>query len=156
LAPQAPHFLRQSAPVQAGIDTGLVAEILDAPLLDPTEADPAPEDPRIVPYGASVEGRVSNTHEALRYSLVARADDAPGTDTGDLGPVYLSTGPVTEDVTIQVRATRDFAAGVERKPDARMLATKLHLKVTADPAPSVSATPSIVDHGRGATVRVGP
>ena len=157
--PQSPRFLDETAPVEVGLDLTLVIEIasfttpgaqapMPAPLLDAAIANPRPSDARIVPFGALVNVRVNNSQEGVQYSLILDGQDAGGAGvTGDLAAIILSTGPMSEDTVIQVRATKN--------PEAEPLKAELYLKVTANPALAVSVDSSpIVDYLRDATVTV--
>jgi hypothetical protein len=152
--PQAPRYLDESAPVKVGIDTQLVIEILQAPLLDATNANPQPADARIVTYGTSVDVRVNNSQEGVQYSLILNGADAKQSITGDLGAVVLSTGPMYEDSVIQVRATKAFLATQNRGTQTTPLDAKLYLKVSANPALAVSAAPVPLEYRRDATITI--
>ncbi len=157
LAPQAPRFLDESAPVKVGIDTGLVIEILNAPPLDPAKPDPRPSDPRIVSYGARVDVRVNMSQEGVEYWLILGGREAKDVvRTGDLGPIILPTGPMVEDIVIQVRATKTFLVSENRSPETAPLDAKLYLKVMANPALAVSVDPApILDYRQDATIKMG-
>jgi len=152
---QDPRFLDEGAPVKVGIDTQLVIEILQAPVLDSNKPDPQPSDARVVAYGAGVDVRVNNSQEGVQYSLILDGRDAKESSTGDLGAVVLSTGPMYEDAVIQVRATKSFQASENRNSQTTPLDGKLHLKVLANPALAVSVDPPvIVDYGKDTTIRI--
>jgi hypothetical protein len=75
--------------------------------------------------------------------------------TGNLAAVILPTGPMSEDTLIQVRATKNFLAAENRSPETKPLDAKLYLKVSPNPALTVSVDVSpIVDYKRDATVTV--
>jgi len=156
LPPQAPRFLNEDAPVKVGIDTGLVVELRDVPLLDPSRPMSQPSDPRIVPYGRSVDVWINQSQEGVQYSLIVDGRDATDVErTGDLHDISLPTGPMVEDVIIQVRATKTFPASENRSTETSPLDAKLYLKVMADPAPAVSVAPSsIVDHAQDAAITI--
>lgn len=153
--PQSWPLLDESASVQVGIDRCLAIKLLEVPLLDPTLPDPRPSDPRIVAYGTSVVVQVDETQEGVQYSLILNGDWQPATVcNGNLSSVLLHTGPMTEDVKIQVRATKVYPAdtGYEDKP----LHANLYLKVMANPALTVSADPSaILDYQQAAVIHIG-
>lgn len=165
--PQAPRFLDEPAPVEVGLDTGLVIEIVDvwmpgvavpaqAPLLDPANAHPRPSDPRIVPFGASVDVRINNSQEGVQYSLILDGEEVKDpVRTGDLAAILLRTRPMHEDAVIQVRATKTFLAAENRGAETKPLDAALHLKVKANPAVAVSVDASpIVGYREDATIRI--
>jgi hypothetical protein len=155
LTAQAPRFLNERAPVKVGIDTTLVIELRDLPLLDSKLPSVQPSDPRIVAYGQSVQVWVVQSQEEVQYSLVLDGGDQPQAVRGDLHDIALSTGPMKEDALIQVRATKKFLASENRDTETVLLDAKLYLKVRADPAAAVSMDPSpIVDYGQDATLKV--
>jgi hypothetical protein len=156
LPAQPPRFLDEGAPVKVGLDTGLVIEIVQAPLLDPANANPRPSDPRIVPYGASVDVRVNNSQEGVEYSLILDGKDVKDVvRTGNLAAITLPTGPMHEDSVIQVRATKNFLAAENRSSETEPLDAKLFLKVIANPglAVTVDSAP-IIDYGQDVTIKV--
>ena len=165
------RFLDEPAPVKVGLDTGLVIEIVDfrtpdmkapvqAPLLDPTISSPRPSDPRLVPFGATVNVRVSKSQDGVEYSLMLDNNDIGGRRVrGNLASLTMSAGPLAEDTVVRVRATRTFDAteesSAETNPLNATLEAKLYVKVMANPALAVSIESSpIVDYRRGATIRV--
>ncbi|HRL76976.1 MAG TPA: hypothetical protein PK440_17750 [Candidatus Accumulibacter phosphatis] len=155
LPAQSPRFLNETAPVKVGIDTSLAIRFLAAQLLDGTLSDPKPSDPRIVPYGCSVEVQVDKTQEGVRYSLVVDGREVSGSKPGDLRAVRLQTGPMTEDAVIRVRATKTFPASAHRPDESDLLETSLYLKVIANPGLAVSADPQpILDYRQGAAIRI--
>ena len=155
LPAQASRFLDESAPVKVGIDTQLMIEILNAPPLDPANPNPRPFDPRIVPYGATVGVLVNKSQEGVQYSLILGGRDVEDVLTGNLGPIVLSTGPMVEDIMIQVRATKNYAASENKSPETTPLDGKLYLKVMANPALAVSVGPSpILDYNQDATIKI--
>ncbi|CAD5372274.1 conserved hypothetical protein [Rubrivivax sp. A210] len=156
LAPQGPRLLDEVAPVKVGIDTTLVIEIVAAPLLDAGKAKPQPADPRIVPYGSSVEVRVNKSQEGVDYGLILDNTEHPDiTASGNLGAVLLNTGAVFEDLVIRVRATKVFLAADNRPVETTPLDARLFLKVMANPAPALAAEPaSIVAHAQDAAIRI--
>jgi hypothetical protein len=147
LPPQDATLLDESAPVKVGIDTSLSIEILDAPLLQADKPTPQASDPRLVPYGASVTVQVANSQEGVDYTLIIDGRDLKGpTARGDLHEVTLNTGAMTEDATIEVRATKNLVASADKEPKSKALDAKLYLKVRANPALPVSVDPLIVDY----------
>jgi hypothetical protein len=147
LPPQDATLLDESAPVKVGIDTSLPIEIVDAPLLQPDTPNPQASDPRLVAYGASVTVRVTNSQEGVDYTLIIDGLDLKGpTARGDLHEVTLDTGAITEDATIEVRATKNLVASADKEPKSKSLDAKLYLKVRANPALPVSVDPLIVDY----------
>lgn len=155
-AQAAPRFLDERAPVKVGLDTRLVIEILDAPLLDAALASPQPSDARIVPYGRSVDVRVNKSQEGVKYSLMLDAADVVPeiAAMGDLGDIVLRTPPMTEDTVIQVRASKKFLQSENRADESSPLDAKLYLKVMANPAAAVSAELAIVDYNQDAAIKV--
>jgi hypothetical protein len=155
LAPQSSRFLNEGAPVKVGIDTGLVIELRDVPLLDRMRPTSQPSDPRIVPYGQSVDVWVDQSQEGVLYSLILDGRDLPDALRGDLHDIALPTGPMREDTVIQVRATKKFLASENRSTETALLDAKLYLKVMADPGLAVSVDPSpIVDYSQDATIKI--
>jgi hypothetical protein len=154
LPPQAPRYLDQSASVKVGIDSQLAIEILHASPLDPAKTNPS--DPRIVAYGDSVAVKVNSSQEGVEYSLMVDGNDASEPVTGDLHDIILTTsGPMHEDVVIEVRATKKFRASENRSTESSPLDEKLYLKVKADPALTISVEPSpIVDYRQDATINI--
>lgn len=156
LPPQTPRFLDEAAPVKVGLDTALVVEILNAPILDPANPNPQPSDPRIVPYGASVDVQVNKSQEGVQYWLILGGREPKDVvRTGDLGAIILPTGSMIEDIVIQVRATKNFLLSENRSPETSPLDAKLFLKVMANPTLGVSVDPlPIVDYQQHATIKI--
>lgn len=154
LPPQAPRLLNQGAPVKAGIDSQLAIEILHASPLDPAKTNPS--DPRIVAYGDSVAVKVKSSQEGVDYSLMVDGNDISEPVTGDLHDIILTTsGPMLEDIVIQVSASKKFRASENRSTETSPLDAKLYLKVKADPALTISVEPSpIVDYRQDATINI--
>jgi hypothetical protein len=161
-AAQTPRYLDEPAPVEVGLDTGLVIEFaecwmpglpapVEAPLLDAANAHPQPGDPRLVPFGSSLNVRVNNSQEGVQYSLIVNGADVPEmVRTGDLAAILLRTPPMSEDAVIEVRATKTFLATEDRRAETRPLTAKLFLKVKANPSLLVSsdAAPAVAYQGR--------
>jgi hypothetical protein len=155
LPAQIPRFLNETAPVKVGIDTSLAIGFLGVQVLDGTLSDPKPSDPRIAPYGSSVEVQVDKTQEGVRYSLVVDGREVPESKPGNLRSVSLQTSPMTEDAVIRVRATKTFPASANRPDESDLLETSLYLKVIADPGLAVSADPQpILDYRQGAAIKI--
>ncbi|MFN0195043.1 MAG: hypothetical protein ACKVP5_24205, partial [Aestuariivirga sp.] len=153
---QIARFLNESAAVKVGIDAGLVLELRDLPLLDPSLPTSKPSDPRIARYGQSVDVWVLKSQEEVEYSLVLDGRDEPDVvRTGDLNDIFLRIPTVKEDVIIQVRATKRFPASSSHPTETIILDAKLHLKVMADPSLIVSVEPSsITDHAQNAVIKI--
>ena len=158
LAPQESVFLDERAPVKVGIDTKLQIRFKEErtlSLLDRANANPLPSDPRLVAFGTSLEVQVEGTQEGVEYSLLLDGLDQKDSVIGDLGNVVLSTGPVFDDILIQVRATKKFSSGENNKAETTPLDAKLYLKVMADPGLAISVTPSsIIDYRQDATIMI--
>jgi hypothetical protein len=157
LPPQESRFLDEEAPVKVGLDTGLVIELRGVPLLDPNRPSPRPSDPRIVPYGQSVDVWIDQSQEGVQYSLILDGRDVTTVvRTGDLHDISLPTGPMLEDVVIGVRATKTFQASEGRASETSPLDATLYLKVMANPAATVAIDPSpIVDYASDVVIKVG-
>ncbi len=156
-------YLRATATVQVGLDVSLQAWILDAPPLDPASENPAPTDPRIVQYGASVEVELKNSQEGVDYQLVSFADTSPGTDPteisvadvrGNLRNIILRSKTIVEDTDIRIRATKTFDRSENRPSETKILNVILPLKVRANSALPVSVDPVIVDFNQQAMITV--
>jgi hypothetical protein len=159
-------YLRETATVKVGLDVTLQAWIRNAPPLDPASENPAPTDPRIVQYGASVEVELRNSQEGVDYRLVSFADASPGTDPketevsvaavrGDLRNIVLRSKALFEDTDIRIRATKVFDPSENRPSQTALLDVVLPLKVRANPALQVSVEPVIVDFNQQATITIG-
>jgi hypothetical protein len=154
---QAPRFLDEDAPVKVGLETSLEIRLLPdtLPLVDPSLDKPQPSDPRIVPYGDSVQVAIAKTQEGVMYSLVLDGKDLDGVPVpGTLHEVRLDTGPLHEDTVIQVRAAKYFPESLQRKAEVSLLDGKLTLKVKANPAVAVSVDPPVTGYGQDATIRI--
>lgn len=168
-APERPLvvMLEEPAPVKVGLDTTLAIEIGDvwlpdastpmsAALLDTGAANPKASDPRLVPFGASVEVKVNRSQEAVEYSLNIDGRDLPAVSkTGDLGTIALRSSALVEDSLIRVRATKRFLASENRQPETSLLDAPLSVAVKADPSVQVSPVGgAIVDYGASGTLRI--
>ncbi len=157
LPAQAPRLLEGPAPVKVGLDTGLVIRWRDDPglaLLDPDQPDPRPAAARIADHGTQWGVEIEKSQEGVDYTL--KLDGRLGQDVirGDRKTITLPTGPVHEDVVIQVLATKHFPGG-EKVTESQDLLARLFLKVRADPALSVTVDgPPIVDHRQDGAVRI--
>ncbi len=158
-------YLRETATVQVGLDVSLQAWILDAPPLDPASENPAPTDPRIVQYGASVQVELKNSQEGVDYRLVSREDTSRGTDSketvisvadvrGNLRNIVLRSKAIVEDTDIRIRATKTFDRSENRPSETEILDVILPLKVRANSALPVSVDPVIVDFNQQAMITV--
>nr|VFK77830.1 MAG: hypothetical protein BECKSD772D_GA0070982_100244 [Candidatus Kentron sp. SD] len=152
-------YLHETATVKVGLDVSLKASIKNAPTLDATIDTPKDTDPRIVDYNTSVEVELRNSQEGVHYRLVTldgkeKITLSDGPDVlGDLKNITLPAKPVTEDVDIRILATKTFESE-NREPQISLLEIVLPLKVRANPALAVSASPSIIDFGAKSTVRI--
>lgn len=159
LPAQAARLLEATAAVKVGLDTSLRLRFKDdpppaLPLLDPGLRDPQPADPRLVPWGTSVAVQIELSQEGVEYALMLDGRDPAGAVvTGNGGSRSLATGPVHEDMLIQVRATKRFGATDPVEP--KLLEARLNLKVMANPHLAVTVDgPSIVNHGQLAAIRI--
>src|SRR5262245_47730482 len=158
-------YLRETATVKVGLDITLQAWMRNAAPLDPASENPAPTDPCIVDYGASVEVELKNSQEGVDYRLVALADASPGSEPqetevsvadvrGDLRNIVLRSTALFEDTDIRIRATKIFDPAEHRPQQTALLDIVLPLKVRANPALQVVVEPSIVDFNQQATIAI--
>ena len=158
LPAQTSYYLNERALVKVGIDTTLEISFTkeqNLPLLDPARPVPHASDPRIVVYGRSVNVQIARTQEGVEYSLVLGEQELEASITGDLGNIVLNTGPVFDDVVIQVKAVKNFLASENKTAETTLLVAKLYLKVKANPALSISIeASSIIDYQQQAIINI--
>jgi len=153
-------YLHQDATVKVGLDLGLAASIIDAPLLDPAIEAPTNTTPRLVDYGASVTVKIENSQEGVNYRLVYFDDDEEITLSdsldvlGNRGDIQLPAKPVIEDCDIRIRVTKIFDPADNRPDQTDLLDTVLPLKVKANPALAVSAPSATIDFGGTSSIRI--
>ena len=151
------RFLSEGAPVKVGLDTGLEISFAGheaLALLDSTNSNPKPSDPRIVSYGEkdSIDVQVHKTQEGVEYALLLNGNAVKPGVTGDLKSITLPTGPINEDTTIQVQATKTFPEGTGRTTEIELLHATLSLKVRANPQAAVAAKAPVIAFGHDAAV----
>jgi hypothetical protein len=158
--------LQQRAPVKVGLDKSLLAEILEASLLDPAVDSRPLTEPRIIHYGASVKVKIQKSQEGVDYRLVYFKPGQPakeeklsdGADVrGDLHDIVLNTVPINEDedIDIRIRATKTFDPAEQRSPVTDLLNVVLPLKVRARRTLQVSVEPSLIlDYKQDASVKI--
>lgn len=162
-APARAAHLHQTATVKVGLDVTLDARIR-APALDTTVETPADSDPRVVFYNASTRGtevevEIDSSQEGVDYELVDAANQrtilSRESVRGDLETIVLTTRPLTEDIDIRIRATKEFARSEDRDTQISMLDIVLPLKVRANPDVPASMTgTAIISHGRTAAIKL--
>lgn len=162
-APAREAYLHRTATVKVGLDVTLDARIR-APALDAGNENPRDTDPRIVFYqagagGATIEVEIDSSQEGVDYELVDAADEQTVLSTesvrGDLKTIVLTTRPITEDIDIRIRATKEFDPSEGRDTQVAMLDIVLPLKVRANPELPVSvAGGSILGYGRDAVIEL--
>ncbi|HET7499527.1 MAG TPA: hypothetical protein VFK02_00935 [Kofleriaceae bacterium] len=139
-------FLEQVARVKVGINTELRAHFSpDLACLNPNHT--ADGDPRIVDHGATARVWIEDCQAEARYEAVC---SGPGGEivtrsvsSASGGALFIDVGPVEEDMTIQIRATR-----TSDPPRTAWLTGKLLLAVRADPTVPVAFDGSpLVDPG---------
>ena len=150
-----PRWLNQAVAVKVGLDTSLVIELLDCPLLDPQVAQPQPGDARLVDYQQSANVQIDASQEGVEYQLVLGATELPTVAVGNFGNITLVTGPVSEDAVIAVKATKRFPISTGRSAESSLLVARLSLKVRANPAKAATLVPgAVVDHRQPTTLRI--
>lgn len=149
-------WVRGTVTVKEGVDPALIAQIR-LPLLDTRIDAPRPEHARITDYGAQVELEVLASQEGVVYEIIDDADHdrvlSPAV-VGTSGTIVLSFGPVTEDIDLRVRGSKDL--GEVQAQDLRMavLHLVLPLRVRANPAAAAALAPAIVAHGGSARIEL--
>ena len=151
-------MLLQNTTVIVGLDLNLAAGIQSGQqlLVSPR---PATDDARLVDYGVKVTVAIYKTQEGVDYQLV-RIDgkkETPLSDVvrGDNKTIFLvTTEDVIEDVDIRIRATKNFDQSENKNTETDLLTTVLPLKVSANPALSVSMLNPIVDYSGTASVKI--
>lgn len=159
LATRREAYLLQQATVKVGLDVALPARVLDRSPLDPSIDPPGDADARIAAWGARVSVQIDHSQEGVDYQLIQVADDQELSLSpvvrGNQGDIVLLTEPVSEDVDIQIRATKTFDASEERPAEKKLLKAVLPLKVRARRDLTVSLEPSpIAGFGENAVVRI--
>ncbi len=156
LSPTREVFLLHQPVVKVGLDVTLHARILAAPL-DPRIEQPADDDARIVAWGTRATVQIDHSQEGVDYHLVqitGTQEKAVSPDVrGNLGNIALTADAATEDVDLQVRATKVFDPSEHRDTQTALLKIVLPLRVRARldlpaaPEPSAlidfAATPSV-------------
>jgi hypothetical protein len=152
------NFLLQTPTVKVGLDLSLVASILNADLLlsSPT---PAADDARIVDYGVKVQVAIEQAQEGVDYILVivnGKKETAFSSAVrGDSKTIILeSLTIVSEDINIQIRATKTFDKSEKKASQTNLLSTVLPLKVKANPAVTISQLAPIIDYVGTATLKI--
>lgn len=98
----------------------------------------------LVDYGTKVEVRIDETQPGVSYRLI----DAKETEvsaapvTGNGATISLFTKPVTEDLVLRIKATREFDAAEGRPALKTILEVSLPVAVRANPALAVSVDTS--------------
>jgi hypothetical protein len=150
-------LLRGSVSVEEGVDPSLIAQ-LRLPLLDPRIDAPRADNARIADHGATVEVEVLASQEGVVYTLLDHtAQDKAISQpvVGTSGTIVLSLGPVTEDIDLRIRGTKEV--GDPQNPEVRtaVLDVILPLKVRANPAATARLNPEIIPHAGGTVVELG-
>lgn len=150
------RWLDTAAAIRVGLDTQLAISFVGgAAVLDTQLPSPQPGDARIADFGANVRVQIDASQEGVEYQLVLGSVELPQVTVGNLAPIVLETGPVSDDVTIGVKATKRFPLSSNRAPEVQRLAATLVLKVRANPTLAVQIMPAaVVDHRQTATVRI--
>jgi|GEM_PF-528936 len=147
LPPQPPVWLAQLASVQVGLDTRLLVELPDLPLLDATLAEPQPGDARLAAYGDRARVLVHQSQEGVSYALVVDGVVQDDTVIGDLGSISLHTPPLREDCVLAVQATKLFGGAAQA--EQQLLDARLVLAVKADPGRVLQVVPGpVLGHGQ--------
>jgi hypothetical protein len=142
--------------VEEGVDPKLIAQ-LRLPLLDMRIDAPRPEHARIADFGAEVEIELLASQEGVRYEVLDDADHDRALSppvVGTSGTIVLELGPVTEDIDLRVRGSKEL--GDPQDPELRtaVLDLVLPLRVRANPATAARLVPAIVAHGGGASLEL--
>lgn len=146
--------------IKVGLDQSLLASIVGAEALDPSDTDPAAA--RIVGFGMQPKVEVQSSQAGVDYSLQTADSGSPaGFKTisvadvrGDAATVQLQTLPMPEDCDIRVRATKTFDATDRKATQTNLLNVVLPLKVRANPGLEVGVLQALVDFGGGTTLVV--
>jgi hypothetical protein len=157
LGSQNSTYLHQTATIKVGLDVSLRAWVQNAAPLDPAVTDASSPAARIVDYGEVAEVVVEKSQEGVLYQLVAAGNEAALLSQADvigtLDNIILKTKAVTEDITILIRATKDYEE-TNKPSDVVYLTLQLPLKARANPALAVSAQPTIAAYNSSAIVKV--
>ncbi|HWN66066.1 MAG TPA: hypothetical protein VNM90_00435, partial [Haliangium sp.] len=150
-------WLRGTVRIEEGVDPALIAQ-LRLPLLDPRIDAPKASDARITDHGATVEVEVLASQEGVAYVLIDHAAQAEAISqpvVGTSGIIVLTFGPVTEDIDLRVRGSKEV--GDPQKPEVRtaVLDLILPLRVRANPAATAKLVPAVIPHGGSTVVELG-
>lgn len=149
------RWLDNAVAIKVGLDTQLAISFVGVAVLDPDLPRPQPGDARIADFGANVQVRIDASQEGVEYQLVLGEVELAPVTVGNLAAIVLDTGPVSEDVTIAVKATKRFPPSSRRDPDVQRLDATLALKVRANPGLAAQIVPAAVaDFRAAASVRV--
>ena len=156
LPPQPPVLLDQAAPVRVGLDSTLVLQLPDLPLLDATLANPLPGDVRLCSHGDVVRVQVLASQEGVAYALMVDGQVRGPVVIGNLDTITLNTPPLTEDCSLAVQAVKRLGASGGGAPETTLLDARLLVAVRADASRPVVALPGpVVDFAQaGAALQV--
>ena len=138
-------WLKTGVRVEMGVDLDVVAQ-LRLPPLEPA-AKPTPDAARIADHGAVVEVEILASQNGVTYDLVADAEPSrvlsQAPVLGNTKTVVLKLGPVTDDIDLRVRGSRQG-----RSDSTDLLTVVLPLRVRADRTIAADVWPApIVEHG---------
>ena len=149
LPPQPTVLLDQAAPVRVGLDSTLVLQLPDLPLLDATLANPLPGDVRLCSHGDVVRVQVLASQEGVAYALLVDGQVRGPVVIGNLATITLHTPPLTEDCSLAVQAVKRLSARDGSAPETTLLDARLRVAVRADAGRPVLALPGpVVDVGQ--------
>lgn len=152
------YALYQTATIRVGLDTGLVARILDLPTIGDPPSPPRAQ-PRIADHATAVTVEIEDAQEGVDYRLVTtRAGEEVVLSIADvrgqghgLG-VQLRSQPILVDTDLRIRATKQFSGAAA---ETELLEAMLPLKVRPDARLDVAAAAPVVDHAGTATIVIG-
>lgn len=133
-------FLLTKQTVKVGLDQDL-----------PTTMPAVSPDVPIVDYGSKVEVRIDETQPGVSYRLIdaKEVEVSAAPVTGNGATISLFTKPVTEDLVLRIKATREFDAAEGRPALKTILDASLPLAVRANPALGVSIDTSPICEFQG-------
>lgn len=159
-------YLLETATVKVGLDTSLSAWIKSAPHLDanldPTTDETTDTEPRIIHYGQAVDVVLHESQEGVDYKLVyfrqsgrrqIEVELSVEDKLGNLNDILLRSHPISEDLDIQIRATKTFDPSDNRPTQTTLLDVVLPLKVRANTGLAVSVQPApVIDYSQAGAV----